>query len=196
MDNSENNDYLEEIEVLTLEEEEKIYNLIPENQKEFESKNEKVEIVNEPLFNLNALATAMAAVGLTNQEIPFDFGRKFGFNKVVKVNNISGKNVWLVITPCPITCVETFGASFHNISFNITLSEKGEYKTQQIPIMNNTSSLIELDNSKFYCTLYIDIDGKLVQSWDNRKFNSKNYDINILERHVTLAKQITILNLK
>ena len=192
MDNSKNNDYLEEIEVLTLEEEEKIYNLIPENQKEFESKNENVQNASEPLFNLNAIGNAIL---VTNKVIPFDFGRKFGFNKVVKVNNISGKNVWLVITPCPITCVETFGAEFHNISFNVSLSEKGEYKTQQIPIMNNTSSLIELDNSKFYCTLYIDIDGKLVQSWDNRKFNSKNYDINILERHVTLAKQIPILNL-
>jgi hypothetical protein len=171
----------EENDILTEEEKNKISCLVV-----------KKEELNVNINNFNAVLTGV----VTNHEIPFNLGRITGYNKTVRVNNISSKNVWLVITPHPIKTIETVGVSFHNIKFNISLKQVGEYEIQKIPILNNTPSLIHVDTTDFYCTLYFDIDGNLVKTWTNRKFNSRNYDINILERHAELAKQITPLNLK
>ena len=72
----------------------------------------------------------------------------------------------------------------------LSFEDKGEYKAQQIPILNNQTSEYDLDNSQFYCTVFLHIDSKWKKSWKNRKINGTKYDINILERHVTLANEL------
>jgi hypothetical protein len=79
------------------------------------------------------------------------------------------------------------GLSGIDASIDASLDIKGEHKAQKISIYNNTSSRIELDNNKFYCTLFIDIGGEWKKSWDNRRFNGRKFNINILEKHVTAA---------
>ena len=131
-----------------------------------------------------------AAIG-TQVNKPFDIQNFLYLDKSVMINNISGKNAYVVLTPAPITTLNSFGLgvgfSGMEASINASLDSKGEYKSQKFSISNNTSSLCGLDNTKFYCTLFIDCDGEWKKSWDNRRFNGKKFNINILEKHVTAA---------
>jgi hypothetical protein len=121
------------------------------------------------------------AIQVTNQEINFDLFRRVGISKIVTINNISGKNAWVMLTPAPITRLGSFGINkFGEISF-VT---NGEYKTQQISIINGSRSRYDLDNGMTYVSLFLNIDGKWKKVWLDRLFNTKKYDINILEKHV------------
>jgi hypothetical protein len=141
----------------------------------------------KPVFNPADLA---AAAG-TQINKPLNIQNILYLDKSVIINNISGKNAYVVLTPAPITTLGSFGlgAGFAGMeaSINASLDTKGEYKSQKLSISNNTSSRCELDNTKFYCTLFFDIDGEWRKSWDNRRFNGKKFNLNILEKHVTAA---------
>jgi len=123
----------------------------------------------------------------TRHAAPFDIQRRIGLNKVVTINNISGKNAYVILSPVSIKTVESVGLGVKEASFNITFSDKGDYKPQQLSILNNTRSEYDLDNSQFYYTLFLHIDDKWKQVWENRRINGRKYDINILERHVSAA---------
>jgi hypothetical protein len=141
----------------------------------------------KPVFNPADLA---AAIG-TQINKPFNIQNVLYLDKSVIINNISGKNAYVVLTPAPITTLSSFGlgAGFAGMEASIeaSLDSKGEYKSQKLSILNNTSSRCELDNTKFCCTLFFDIDGEWRKSWDNRRFNGKKFNLNILEKHVTAA---------
>jgi hypothetical protein len=111
--------------------------------------------------------------------------------KFVIINNISGKNAYVILTPSPIKTVNSvgLGAGFAGVdaSINAGFENKGEYKIQKLSIANNTSSRYELDNNDFYCTLFLNIEEHWKKIWDNRLFNGRKYDINILERHANAA---------
>ncbi len=134
-----------------------------------------------------------AAIGAnqTQKNALFDFRRIITMEKFVIINNISGKNAYVILTPGPIKTVNSvgLGAGFAGVdaSINTEFENKGEYKIQKLSIANNTSSRYELDNNDFYCTLFLNIEEHWKKIWDNRLFNGRKYDINILERHANAA---------
>ena len=141
------------------------------------------------VLNFNPIINPIdiAGIAVTRQAAPFDIQRRVGINKVVTINNISGKNAYVILSPVSIKTVESVGLGVKEVSFNITFSDKGDYKPQQLSILNNTRSEYDLDNSQFYYTLFLHIDDKWKQVWENRRINGRKYDINILERHVSAA---------
>jgi hypothetical protein len=140
-------------------------------------------------FNKNKGENLYAALGAnqTQKNALFDFRRIITMEKFVIINNISGKNAYIILTPAPIKTVNSVGlgagVSSINASINTGFENKGEYKIQKLSIANDTSSRYELDNNDFYCTLFLNIDEHWKKIWDNRLFNGRKYDINILERH-------------
>ena len=141
------------------------------------------------VLNVNPIINPIdiAGIAVTRQAAPFDIQRRVGINKVVTINNISGKNAYVILSPVCIKTVESVGLGVKEVSFSITFSDKGDYKPQQLSILNNTRSEYDLDNSQFYYTLFLHIDDKWKQVWENRRINGRKYDINILERHVSAA---------
>jgi hypothetical protein len=160
--------------------------------KPFNPVEEEVKVEVKPwsiwsIFNDPAnIVGALGGVG-TRHAAPFDLTRRVGLNKVVTINNISGKNAYVILSPAPIKTIESGGLGVKDVTFNITFSDKGDYKPQQLSILNNTRSEYDLDNSQFYYTLFLHIDDKWKQVWENRRINGRKYDINILERHVLAA---------
>ena len=142
-------------------------------------------IFNDPA-NIVDIGAIAGAVG-TRHAAPFDLTRRIGLNKVVTINNISGKNAYVILSPAPIKTIDSGGLGVKDVTFNITFSDKGDYKPQQLSILNNTRSEYDLDNSQFYYTLFLHIDDKWKQVWENRRINGRKYDINILQRHVLAA---------
>jgi hypothetical protein len=127
----------------------------------------------------------------TLQDAPFNITRRVGIYKVVTINNISGKDAYIILTRDKITNVKALGIGVGtagvDCNFNIEFENKEECKPQKLSIMNNTRSEYELETTTFHCTLFFNIDGEWKKSWDNRRFNGKIFDINILEKHVTSA---------
>jgi len=139
-------------------------------------------------FNFNPSVVAGAIGGNSKKEAPFDFQRRFGLKKVVTINNISGTNAYVILTPAKVKNVKVLGLGAGvggvNVSANLEFEDKGDHKAQKISIANNSRSEYDLDNSEFYCTLFLNVDNEWRKTWDNRKFDGKRFDINILERHV------------
>ena len=136
----------------------------------------------------NEQPIVQAHVIQTLHDAPFNITRRVGINKVVTINNISGKDAYIILTKDKITNVKALGigggvAGIEG-NFNIEFENNGEYNPQKISITNNTRSEYELETSKFHCTLFFNIDGEWQKAWDNRRFNGKKFDINILEKHV------------
>lgn len=77
----------------------------------------------------------------------------------------------------------------------MTFTEKGEYKPQQLLVLNNTKSDFDMDNSQFYYTLFLHIDNKWKKVWENRRINGEKYNINILERHIHAANVMETLKI-
>ena len=139
----------------------------------------------------NVTPIVEASRACTLQDAPFTITRRVGLYKVVTINNISGKDAYLILTTDKIKTVKALaiggGAVGVDCNFSIEFENKEENQPQKISITNNTRSEYELETSKFHCTLFFNIDGVWKKSWDNRRFNGKMFDINILEKHVTSA---------
>jgi hypothetical protein len=179
--------HVEEIEdTLTHEEQQKINSI------------QVVSLVKEPfsLWNVFGMFKHVepiidASQKKTLQDAPFNITRRVGIYKVVTINNISGKDAYIILTTDKIKNVKALGvgvgAAGVDCNFNIEFENNGESKPQKLSITNNTRSEYELDTSTFYCTLFFNIDGEWKKSWDNRRFNGKLFNINILEKHVKSA---------
>ena len=76
------------------------------------------------ILNFNP-ANIVGAIGgvATRQVAPFDIQRRIGVNKVVTINNISGKNAYVILTPAPIKTFESVGLGVKDVSFNLTFSD-------------------------------------------------------------------------
>lgn len=163
---------MDEEDVLTEQEEEKINYLRESN---------KGQILAKAAASMAAMATPMVTGALSFEPARFTFERRLGLNPIVTINNISGKNAWVILAPAPIVSVGGIGVD--NIA-NISLSTTGEYKCQQFLLRNNKSDDYELDTSQLYYTVFFDCDGTWKTPFKNRKINTRKYNINLLERHV------------
>lgn len=183
----------------TLEEKQKIEAIqiatfVPPVKKE-EPKSVGVWSVFTSLFNGGFDPSALAAAaGATQSAVPkFDIAKFLYIEKSVNINNISGKNAYVIISSNPIKTVSSFavnaGAGGVEAGVDVKFEDKGDYEAQKITILNNTSSRCCLDNTQFRCTLYFEIDGIWKRSWENRRFDGRRYNINILEKHATAALQ-------
>lgn len=135
-----------------------------------------------------------AGAAVTASAVPkFDIAKFLYLEKSVIINNISGKNVYIIISSNPIKTVSSFavnaGAGGVEAGMNVNFEDKGDYEAQKITILNYTSSRCCLDNTQFRCTLYFDIDGIWKRSWENRRFDGRRFNINILEKHATASLQ-------
>jgi hypothetical protein len=156
---------MEEDDVLTTQEEEKINHLRESSSHQMLSR-----------------VTASIAVGaLSLEPAKFTFERRLGLKPVVTINNISGKNAWVILAPAPILSVG--GIGIDNIA-NISLSTSGDYQCQQFFLRNNKSQDYELDTSQLYYTVFFECDGVWKTPFKNKRINTRKYNINLLERHV------------
>ena len=100
----------------------------------------------------------------------FDISRRLGFDKKIIVNNMSGKDSWVVLSPTPISSISSFGIEkLGNLSFSHI---GGEIKCQQFLIKNNTIKEYDLDNNQIYYTVFFNIDGKWKCPYRDRKINT------------------------
>ena len=160
---------MDEEDVLTEQEERQIH--------ELQASKPKLKAVDP----IQSLFMPVVAGALSFEPAQFTFERRLGLNPIVTINNISGKNAWIILAPAPIVSVGGIGVD--NIA-NISLSTTGDYKCQQFLLRNNKSNEYELDTSQLYYTVFFDCDGKWKTPFKNRKINTRKYNINLLERHV------------
>jgi hypothetical protein len=146
------------------------------------------------ILSMFGITSAVEAIA-TKQVAPFNLQRRIGIDKEITITNISGKDAYVILTPAPIKSIETIGIALKEVSFNVTFTEKGEYKPQQLLVLNNTKSDFDLDNSQFYYTLFLHIDNKWKKVWENRRINGEKYNINILERHIHAANVMETVNI-
>ena len=141
-------------------------------------------------FGFNPVQVA-TAVGTQSAVQKFDLAKFLYLDKSVIINNISGKNAYVILSSNPIKTVNSVavnaGAGGVEAGIDIKFEDKGHYEVQKISISNNTSSRCCLDNTQIRCTLYFDIDGVWKRTWENRRFDARKYNINILEKHVDAA---------
>lgn len=131
---------------------------------------------------LNNLKTSHLEGIVSQPKAEFDISRRLGFDKKITVNNMSGKDSWVVLSPTPISSISSFGIeklgilSFTNIG--------GEIKCQQFLIKNNTIKEYDLDNNQIYYTVFFYIDGKWKCPYKDRRINAKINNINLLPKNI------------
>ena len=83
-----------------------------------------------------------------NIQKAFDIAKFFYLEKSVIINNISGKNVYVIISSNPIKTVSSFavnaGASGVEAGVNINFEDKGDYEEQKITILNHLNLVCTL----------------------------------------------------
>jgi hypothetical protein len=111
----------------------------------------------------------------------FSFFRYIGFNRTITVNNISGKDAWIILSPAPIFSIASF--SIDNVG-GIQFNNTGNYKCQQSPLKNDSARDFDLDNNQIYYSVFFNCDEVWKVHFKDVKINATKYDINLLERHV------------
>jgi len=115
--------------------------------------------------------------------------RRTGMKREVKITNISGKKAWIIISPTPIMQLGSLGLDkLGQISFN----HSGEYKSQQSPLLDNSSRTFDLDSSSIYYSVFFECDGKWKIHFQDKKHDTSVNDIGLLPRHVDEAIDIDI----
>jgi hypothetical protein len=154
---------MDEEEVLTTQEEEKINYLRESN------KNKMLAKATASMVSAYMTPATIVGGALSLEPVRFTFERRLGLNPVVTITNISGKNAWVILAPAPIASVG--GIGIDNIA-NISLSTSGEYKCQQFLLRNNKSDEYDLDTSQLYYTVFFECDGTWKTPFKNRKINT------------------------
>jgi hypothetical protein len=132
-------------------------------------------------FKRNVL-NGVVETGCSRPEAQFNILRRMGFDKTININNNSGKDAWVVLSPSPIINISSLGIDkIGNLS---TTSIGGEIKCQQFGIKNNSKKEYDLDNTKLYYTVFFNCDGKWKCPYKDRKIDAKIYDINLLPKNV------------
>jgi len=103
----------------------------------------------------------------------FEISRRLGFDKKIIVNNISGKDAMVLLSPKPISSISPFELEkLGNLAFSHI---GGEIKCQQFGTKNNNAKEYDLDSRQIYYTVFFDFDGKWKCPYKDRKINSIPY---------------------
>jgi hypothetical protein len=110
----------------------------------------------------------------------FSFVRRWGISPMVNVNNVSGHKAWVMLSPTPMTRIQSIGIEKAG---NIDFSMVGEYKCQQSPVLNEDICTFTLDTTNIYYTVFFESGSTWKMSHDNMKVNTSKCDIHLVERH-------------
>jgi len=110
----------------------------------------------------------------------FPFCRRWGITPMVNVNNVSGYKAWVMVSPTPMTRIDSIGIEKAG---NIDFSMIGDYKCQQAPVLHGDIFTFTLDTTNIYYTVFFESGSSWKMSHDNMKVNTSNTDIHLVERH-------------
>lgn len=145
------------------------------------------------VFNLFHIENDLTANIQTNSRAgaPFDPMRRIGLSKTVMINNISGKNAWIILSPTRIVSVSSAGLDKVG---QLEFERVGAIKCQQFSVPNDSRGEYDLENGLSYVSLFLNIDGVWKRVWIDRLFNTRKYNINILPKHVNSAIEHVFTN--
>lgn len=120
------------------------------------------------------------------------FSKKIGFTKDIYINNVCNKKAYVVITPTPIK-------SISNISIDgigsIELTEKGEYKSEEMIILPGKLKHFVLHTKHIYITVFIEVEENKWKQWKkNRHIETQETDYQITVDAVSECVEINFLN--
>lgn len=117
---------------------------------------------------------------LTKSRVPTaDRGilHKIGIRRNIRIRNSSERNAYVIVTPTPIKSINSIGVERVG---NIQYEQHGEYKSEEMKIIPGKEKFFELETSKIYITVFIEVsDGQWKQWRKNRLINAKTTDYNI-----------------
>lgn len=138
----------------------------------------------EPVFKTDPVMGAMVAMAATPVapvRPEFSFVRRWGISPMVNVNNISGHKAWVMVSPTPMTRIQSLGIEkAGKVDFGMV----GEYKCQQSPVLDHDTCTFTLDTSNIYYTVFFECGSAWKMLHDNMKLNTSKHDIHLVERHV------------
>lgn len=102
---------------------------------------------------------------------------KMGFSRNIRIKNSCSKDAYVVITPTPIQSISTIGVGKIG---NIQYEHYGEYKSEEMKILPNQEKYFELETSKIYVSVLIEVEEYKWKQWrKNRLIDAKKIDYNI-----------------
>jgi hypothetical protein len=145
-----------------------------------------------PVQREESMSARMGAVSMSARmsEMPvstipvkpeFSFVRRWGISPMVNVNNISGHKAWVMVSPTPMTRIQSLGIEKAG---KVDFSMVGEYKCQQSPVLDHDTCTFTLDTSNIYYTVFFECGSAWKMLHDNMKLNTSKTDIHLVERHV------------
>jgi hypothetical protein len=111
----------------------------------------------------------------------YNIFRRVGYDKKIIVNNKSGKDAWVILSPSPITSINSL--EIKNIG-TVSFSQHGEIQCQQFFINNSNEKEYDLDTSVIYYTVFFDFNGKWKCPYKNRKIDAKIYNITLTPKNL------------
>jgi len=130
----------------------------------------------EPIMSAMPMAAMAAPV-----QPEFSFVRRWGLSPMVNVNNISGHKAWVMVSPTPMTRIQSIGIEkAGKVDFGMV----GEYKCQQSPVLDHDMCTFTLDTTNIYYTVFFECGSAWKMLHDNMKLNTSKTDIHLVERHV------------
>jgi hypothetical protein len=127
-------------------------------------------------------------ITVTRRPVNYDeIQRKLRIKKEVIINNVSGAKAYIIISPTQVLHLMKIKLNkLGELEFN----HDGEIKCQCSPLLNNSKRLFELDTTSFYLTVFYKSGEQWKKHFQDNKFDSSSYDINLLPRHVEEAENI------
>jgi len=102
---------------------------------------------------------------------------KFGFRKNIRISNSCDKKAYVIIAPTPIRTISKIGVEKLG---TIEYEQHGEYKSEEILILPGKTKYFELETSKIYISILIEVEEHNWKQWrKNRLINSNKTDYNI-----------------
>jgi hypothetical protein len=136
----------------------------------------------EPVFKMaEPVMSAAMPVATMPVRQEFSFVRRWGISPMVNVNNISGHKAWVMVSPTPMTRIQSLGIEKAG---KVDFSMVGEYKCQQSPVLDHDTCTFTLDTSNIYYTVFFECGSAWKMLHDNMKLNTSKTDIHLVERHV------------
>jgi hypothetical protein len=124
---------------------------------------------------------ALGTIATVARPQEFSFVRRWGLSPMVNVNNVSGHKAWVMVSPTPMTRIQSVGIEKAG---HMDFSMVGEYKCQQSPVLNQDVCTFTLDTSNIYYTVFFECDTGWKMLHDNMKLNTSKADIHLVERQV------------
>lgn len=141
-----------------------------------------IDLNYSPIFKkAEPMQFALGAIATMVDPKDFSFVRRWGISPMVNVNNISGHKAWVMVSPTPMTRIQSIGIEkAGKIDFGMV----GDYKCQQSPVLDHDIRTFTLDTTNIYYTVFFECGSTWKMLHDNMKLNTSKTDIHLVGRHV------------